>query len=76
MVTEDYCSKETYRLLVKKGFDGKEHIVFDEEGYTTPTTTLQTAMKWLREKFNIAINVGWTSLFDDADPDKWYCIEY
>ena len=42
MITEDYCSKYLYKLLVEKGFDG-ENI------------SLYVAMKWLREVHNIFI---------------------
>ena len=62
-ITEDYCSKEVYRLLVKKGFDGEIHTTFDEEGYTQPSITLQIAMKWLREVHNIAIDTEWEHLW-------------
>jgi hypothetical protein len=54
-ITEDYCSKEIYRLLIEKGFDGEIHATFDGEGYTQPSITLQMAMKWLREVHNIDI---------------------
>jgi hypothetical protein len=54
-ITEDYCSKEIYRLLIEKGFDGEIHTTFDGEGYTQPSITLQMAMKWLREVHNIDI---------------------
>ena len=49
MITEDYCSKEIYGLLIKKGFDGEIHTSYDKEGYTQPSITLQMAMKWLRD---------------------------
>lgn len=54
-ITEDYCSKEIYRLLIEKGFDGEIHTTFDEEGYTQPSITLQMAMKWLRKVHNILL---------------------
>lgn len=47
-IKEDYCSKEIYRLLLEKGFDGEIHTTYDNEGYTQPSITLQVAMKWLR----------------------------
>jgi len=66
-ITEDYCSKEIYRLLLEKWFDGEIHTTFDDDGYTQPSITLQMAMKWLREVHNIDIivppqynNVKWT----------------
>ena len=56
-IKEDYCSKEVYRLLIEKGFDGEVHTTFDEEGYTQPSITLQMAMKWLRKVYKIDISV-------------------
>lgn len=56
-IKEDYCSKEIYRLLIEKGFDGEVHTTFDEEGYTQPSITLQMAMKWLREEHKIHIQI-------------------
>lgn len=54
-ITEDYCSKDLYRLLIRKGFDGEIHTNFDEEGYTQPCITHQTAIKWLRIEHNIHV---------------------
>lgn len=54
-IIEDYCSKEIYRLLIEKGFDGEVHTTFDDEGYTQPSVSLQMAMKWLREVRKIHI---------------------
>ena len=54
-ITEDYCSNEIYRLLLKKGFEGEIHTTFDKEGYTQESITLQMAIKWLREVHNIII---------------------
>ena len=66
-IIEDYCSQEVYRLLREKGFDGEVHTTFDGEGYTQPSITLQMAMKWLREKYNIYI-----SILPDFPSDKNY----
>ena len=57
MITENYCSQEVYRLLREKGFDGEIHTTFDKEGYTQASITLQMAMKWLRENYNIYISI-------------------
>ena len=56
-IKEDYCSRETYRLLLEKGFDGEIHTTYDKEGYTQASITLQMAMKWLREVHNIFIEI-------------------
>jgi len=52
-IKENYCSKEIYRLLIEKGFDGEVHTTFNKVGYTQPSITLQMAMKWLRKKYYI-----------------------
>ena len=57
MIAEDYCSKEIYRLLRERGFDGEIHTTFDKDGYTQPSITLQMACKWLREEYNIYISI-------------------
>ena len=56
-IKEDYCSREIYRLLIKKGFDGEIHTSYDEEGYTQPSVSLQMAMKWLREVHHIFLSI-------------------
>ena len=62
MITEDYVSFETAKLLKEKGFDKKCFTVYNSDGkfYDTrygiapsieiTAPTLQMAMKWLREK--------------------------
>ena len=76
MITEDYVSFETAKLLKEKGFDEncsrsyvKDKLAvsqgFNNSYYTTmysdgcyrpiSAPTLQMAMKWLREKYNIHI---------------------
>ena len=69
MITEDYVSFETAKLLKEKGFDeecfaayngnGKLYK-FDEEvddntPYWSDAPTLQMAMKWLRDVHNIHV---------------------
>ncbi len=70
MITEDYVSFETAKLLKEKGFEGKMHTFYTEKGiemesaYVVPSNffpiycpTLQMVMKWLRENYNIHINL-------------------
>ena len=57
MVTEDYVSRETYKLLKEKGYDGEFKTCYDTEGYTCPAIHLYDAMKWLREVHHIAIQI-------------------
>lgn len=71
MITEDYVSFETAKLLNTKGFKGEFHKhywgyepgkefltdgSFNPE-YDYPAPTLQMAMKWLREVHNIYIQI-------------------
>ena len=49
MITEDYCSFETSKLLKEKGFDGQTHGNMSEIPCVCYITH-QMAMKWLREK--------------------------
>ena len=71
MITEDYVSFETAKLLKEKGFDVYVSSFYDDEGtfsrkeadwnwnigprYSAPT--LQMAMKWLREVHRIFIRI-------------------
>ena len=86
MITEDYVSFETAKLLKEKGFDGETNCYYiegsvDKNLYYSPirqnhnkritnnefdihiditsgkisAPTLQMAMKWLREKYNLHI---------------------
>ena len=71
-ITEDYCSKEIYRLLIEKGFDGEIHTTFDKEGYTQPSITHQMAKKWLRKIYGIDIVI---EISDPSVKDrKYYCV--
>ena len=71
-ITEDYCSREIYRLLRDKGFDGEIHTTFDKKGYTQASITLQMAMKWLREVHKISIEITSNGYLIDDDVD-WEC---
>ena len=70
-ITEDYVSFETAKLLKEKGFEERIRSWYDNNGFfheegcrmsnsdclspTVMAPTLQMAMKWLREKYNIHI---------------------
>ena len=56
-ITEDYCSRDIYRLLREKGFDGEIHTTFDKDGYTQASITLQMVMKWLLREYRLYVNV-------------------
>lgn len=69
MITEDYVSFNTAKLLKEKGFDeycGYYSSDGEYWGYRTynhrskdyiSAPTLQMAMKWLREAYNITIGI-------------------
>ena len=57
MVKEDYVSRETYKLLKEKGYDGEFKTCYDMEGYTCPVIHLYDAMKWLLKTHNIFITI-------------------
>ena len=67
MITEDYVSFETAKLLKEKGFDIDEcEVHYDPLDHTQYDITLQMAMKWLMEGHNLAITTfvtvdGWRS---------------
>ena len=74
MITEDYISFETAKLLKEKGFDEYCYGYYYTSKYMThgdikqrnselfpdsySAPTLQMAMKWLREVHNIHIEIG------------------
>ena len=66
MIIEDYVSFETAKLLKEKGFDEVCYVNYSSNGSTmhfnyqapsdgVPCPTLQMAMKWIQERFNIVI---------------------
>ena len=93
MITEDYVSFETAKLLKEKGFDIQGYAsikVFGGNTYEvngewitpkedTIIPTLQMAMKWLRENFNMdpvpyATSIGWYfEVFDLTQRDITGC---
>lgn len=99
MITEDYVSFETAKLLKEKGFDCKKESItamyredgkfcslsssdpyyydyddFDEYDYIAPT--LQMAMKWLREEYDLHIIVYPWNTGDEKDDKHWCCQVY
>lgn len=80
MITEDYVSFETAKLLKEKGFDEPILSVYtsDHKPFIScvlmkcatnvyPRVTLQMAMKWLRETHKIEIRV----IYDNEEL-SWY----
>lgn len=88
MITEDYVSFETAKLLKEKGFDeycgyynsdGEywEYRVYNHRGeYYISAPTLQMAMKWLREKHHLHIEIRITnhSMSDMVNVIKYYWV--
>ena len=85
MITEDYVSFETAKLLKENGFDEFTISFYDKngsigfsevdtrvsDGYQRPT--LQMTMKWLREVHNVFIDIS--SRFS-KNADKDVCFSY
>ena len=79
MITEDYVSFETAKLLKEKGFDDFTcHSYFYKNGDIEEETryegdfgrpTLQMVMKWLREVHNIHISI---EIGFDIDNHQYY----
>lgn len=83
MITEDYVSFETAKLLKEKGFEcATPHYYYDKDGdllfsawrvdagkneFVAPT--LQMAMKWLRKTHEIFIRPNTSFLY----PIRYYC---
>lgn len=66
MLTEDYVSYETAKLLKEKGFDEKCYCHYSSDGrtqhwnYQSPidgisAPSLQMTMKWLRNTYNVHV---------------------
>ena len=86
MITEDYVSFETAKLLKEKGFDvskidayfpfvyysnGKMYFYNDDEPlFVCEAVTIQMAMKWLREVHNLFLQI-WIL----TDEGYWFNIE-
>ena len=61
MITEDYCSYEVSKLLKEKGFNEPctelNKLCLRDGEKPVLKVTHQMAMKWLRKKHNIYINI-------------------
>ena len=57
MITEDYVSFETAKLLKERGFNERTNMphVDDYQRLVCYIPTLQMSMKWLRETYNIYV---------------------
>jgi hypothetical protein len=84
MITEDYVSFDTAKLLKEKGFTANIHGMYDHDGkfceatftdvepyYSCYAPTLQMAMKWLRTEHNIHPSIT----CDDFKENVFYHIE-
>ena len=85
MITEDYVSFETAKLLKEKGFDGAVSVHYSKLGgkinssnpiskNCTKCPTLQMAMKWLREAHSLEIYPYHdnSSIYSSKPPFKWW----
>ena len=77
MITEDYVSFETAKLLKEKGFNEDSWFHYDVDGDIVmkgyrlnmpediPAWTLQMAMKWLREVHRLIISPKYNEVKDE-----------
>ncbi len=82
-ITEDYCSFETAKLLKEKGFHEVCKCQYGRHGDISWTScnngnvttfarpTLQMAMKWLREVYNIHITINYSAFLYGTRPYYW-----
>ncbi len=90
MITEDYVSFETAKLLKEKGFDGEcsrfympnghgrwkyEHYHDFDISDRIECPTLQMAMKWLREEKYIPIEILW-HYDSNSGVEEWYFVHH
>lgn len=88
MITEDYVSFETAKLLKEKGFDEPTTGTYHENGFfehininrwnskfitLISAPTLQMAIKWLREIHHIHIEVSLYASDEDGKPLFYPC---
>lgn len=71
MITEDYVSFEVAKLLKEKGFSeltAKAYPYFEGKDYKYDIScpTLQMAMKWLREVYNLFIDTYYDCDFGEG----------
>lgn len=79
MITEDYVSFETAKLLKEKGFNEDSWFHYDADGDIVtrgyrlnmpediPAWTLQMGMKWLREIYKLEVRSTY-----DYDKNSWW----
>ncbi len=90
MITEDYVSFETAKLLKENGFDGECSRFYMSNGHgrwkyehyhdfdisdRIECPTLQMAMKWLREEKYIPIEILW-HYDSNSDVEEWYFVHH
>ena len=66
MITEDYCSFELSKLLEEKGFHAPDlHGLDSSQGHLWIKVTHQMAMKWLRERHDLHIEVIYNPYYEE-----------
>ncbi len=73
MITEDYVSFWTAKLLKEKGFNERTNMPYvdDYQRLVCYIPTLQMAMKWLREEKNVQIEISIVGTDTWESPTKW-----
>ena len=86
VITEDFVSFETAKLLKEKGFDEGCPTTYTSSGFFHThnyrplfgdifAPTLQMAMKWLREVHNLHITIFYSSFLYDIHPYYWNIVK-
>jgi len=61
-ISEDYCSEELSGMLMESGYIGATNTYLGKDDINVKQITLQSAMKWLREKYCLEIYPYHTNL--------------
>lgn len=80
-ISEDYCSEELSGMLMERGYIGATNTYLGKDDINIKQITIQSAMKWLRERHDIHPNIvvevfGPYALYKidrifDGNEEKW-----
>lgn len=62
-ISEDYCSEELSGMLMERGYIGATNTYLGKDDINVKQITIQSAMKWLREKHNLGVFPSWSQVF-------------
>lgn len=88
MITEDYVSFETAKLLKEKGFDWCTYAYYEDEDNPNISLHASKAINWNKTEFiskpTLQMAMKWlreehdaiVNVFYDKDDEKWWCAEH